>query len=50
MTRIKLSLLYYESKVIFALSKLFANITNKFMDRYHEIYLKYFKLMGDVEE
>lgn len=50
MTRIKLGLLYYESKVVFALSKLFANIAYKFMDRHHEIYFKYLKLMGETEE
>lgn len=48
MTRIKLGLLYYESKVVYALSKLFANITNKFMDRHHVIYFKYRRLMREV--
>jgi hypothetical protein len=50
MTRIKLSLLYYESKVFFALSKLFANIASKFIDRHHKIYLKYFRLAKEVEK
>lgn len=49
MTRIKLSLLYYESKVVYALSKLFTNIAYKFMDRHHEIYLKYDKLTKEVD-
>ncbi len=50
MTRIKLKLLYYESEAVFVLSKLFANIAFKFMDRHHEIYSKYFKLVKEVEE
>ena len=47
---IKLKLLYYESNVIFALSKLFAKIAYKFMDKHHEIYFKYRKLMREVED
>lgn len=50
MTRIKLSLLYYESKVVFTLSNLFANIAYKFINKHHEIYFKYLKLTGEVEE
>ena len=50
MTRIKLGLLYHESNLVFVLSKLFANIAFKFMDRHHKIYLKYFKLTKEVEE
>ncbi len=49
MTRIKLDFLYYESKVVYALSKLFTNIAYKFMDRHHEIYLKYHKLTKEVD-
>ena len=50
MTRIKLNLLYYESEVVFVLSKLFANIAYKFMNRHHEIYSKYFQLAESEEE
>ena len=50
MIRIKLTLLYYESKAVFVLSKLFANIAYKFMDRHHEVYFKYRKLAKEVEE
>lgn len=50
MTKIKLVLLYYESAVVFALSKLFANIAYKFINRHHVIYFKYRKLMKEVEE
>lgn len=50
MTIIKLNILYYEGKVVFVLSKLFANIASKFIDRHHEIYLKYFRLAKEVEK
>lgn len=49
MTRIKLNFLYYESKVVSALSDLFANIAFKLIDRHHEIYVKYLKSAKEVE-